>query len=256
MGCELVPAGPAREKCYELQRKATNQTTGPVDWSPYADTLPDGRPRPGVGVNVPKTWDQIWVDTSNMTGVAGASDLDSTTYNVRVPERSQVPVFGSLPANEQAFFTQAAKAIHPLKTGKSYYEELIEASWDLSKDGIYKSPQALAYAGLTGNLGSTRGGGGSSGFGFGGGAAPEPLDASAVRRAMDTLARNSIGRTLSNREFRDYYRQYKSEFAGNPDMDMQQNGIEALQRNDDYQEYQVATKFADAMKSVIRGVAT
>ena len=31
--------------------------------------------------------------------------------------------------------------------------------------------------------------------------------------------------------------------------------IEALQANDDYQEYQVATKFASAMDSVLRGAA-
>lgn len=245
MGCETIKNAALKAKCYENQR-ASAPASGPASYTVDLDSVSK------AGVNVPKTWDQVWVNTSTPQGVYGASDINSTTYNVRV-EKAQVPGFYALPAGEQAMITRAAKAIHPLKTGASYYDELVNASWDLSRNGIYRSPQALAYEGF--NTGSSGGGGGGGGYG-GGAAAPEPLDASAVRRAMDTLARNSIGRTLSNREFRDYYRQYKSEFSGNPDVDMQQNGIEALQRNDDYQEYQVATKFASAMESVIKGVAT
>lgn len=252
MGCEQIQWAEGRRRCYELQRgtsSSSGATSGPATYVEDVEALPTN------GVNVPKTWDQVWVNTATPQGVAGASDYDSTVYNTRVP-KAQVPGFYSLPASEQAMFTRAAKAVHPLKTGASFYEELTEASWDLSKTGVYKSPQSLAYSVLTGGLYGDGGGGGGGGGGFGGGAAPQPADASAVRRAMDTLSRNMLGRTLSNREFRDYYKQYKTEFAGNPDVDMQQNGIEALQRNDDYQEYQVATKFASAMESVIRGGAT
>lgn len=247
MGCEQIPNAKLKAKCYELQR-ANTAATGPATYAEDLENLPTN------GVNVPKTWDQVWVNTSTPQGISGASDINSTVYNTRVP-KAEVPGFYALPAAEQALFTRTAKAIHPLKTGASYYDELINASWDLSRTGVYRSPQALAYE-MFGADGSGGGGGGGGGYGGGGAAAPQPLDASAVRRAMDALSRNLVGRTLSNREFKDYYRQYKSEFAGNPDVDMQQNGIEALQRNDDYQEYQVATKFATAMESVIKGGAT
>jgi hypothetical protein len=76
-----------------------------------------------------------------------------------------------------------------------------------------------------------------------------------MKRMMDALSMDLLGRTLNDKEFKRYYGRYKGAFAGNPAVDPQQHGTEALQRNDDYQEYQVATKFATAMKSVIEGAA-
>lgn len=256
--CNQIPAGPARDKCFELQR-AQSQSTGGASYStntsaapPGSYTVPGNRPVNPTGVYWPRTWDQINVNTSTLQGVSNASNPNSPSYNFLV-ERNQVPAFRSLTAAEQAMFNAAAQSIHPMKLGSTLYEELVASSLDMSGMGIYRSPQALAYDILNGGGGSNSSGGGGGGFGS---VAPQPADASAVRRAMDTLARGTLGRTLSNREFRDYYKQYVSEFGKNPDIDMQQHGIEALQGNDDYQEFQVATKFADAMKSVIQGIAT
>jgi hypothetical protein len=97
--------------------------------------------------------------------------------------------------------------------------------------------------------------GGGGGGGGGGAAAPIAAGPDAVKRVMDSLANDLLGRTLSDKEFKRYYGSYKSAFAGNPDMDMQQHGIEALEGDDDYQEYQVAQKFATAMDSVLRGAS-
>ena len=97
--------------------------------------------------------------------------------------------------------------------------------------------------------------GGGGGGGGGGAAAPEPADPTAMRRMMDALAEDKIGRTLSDKEFNRYYKSYAGDFRGNPRMDPQQHGIEALQGNEDYQEYQVAQKFADAFEGVIRGAS-
>lgn len=76
-----------------------------------------------------------------------------------------------------------------------------------------------------------------------------------MKRMMDGLSMDLLGRTLSDKEFKRYYGSYTGAFAGNPGMDPTQHGIEAMQRNDDYQEFQVASKFASAMKSVIEGAA-
>lgn len=94
-----------------------------------------------------------------------------------------------------------------------------------------------------------------SGGGGGGAAAPEPADPTAMKRMMDALAQDKLGRTLSDKEFNRYYKSYAGDFRGNPRMDPTQHGVEALQGNEDYQEYQVAQKFADAFDGVLRGAS-
>lgn len=91
----------------------------------------------------------------------------------------------------------------------------------------------------------TTGGGGSAG--------PQPADASSIRRAMDEVSRNLVGRTLGDDEFDKYYKSYVSAFSGNPDMDPTQDMIERVREEDDYQEFQVATKFAGALSGVLKG---
>lgn len=256
MGCETFPAGPAREACLQSQKDSsgTSGSDKPAHYSnPYATN--SGYM---LGVNVPKRWDQVWVNTTTPAGIMGASDVESTVWNARV-DRNEVPAFFSLPANEQAMFNQAAKAIHPLKKGSTLYDELADEAYNLSGSGQYRSPQSLLFQMVQGgqiNLSGSGGSGGrGGGGGGGGGVAPQPADQSIVRRSMDSLARDLIGRTLSDDEFGKYYGAYTSSFAANPAVDQQQHGIDALKREDDYQEYQVVSKFAQAMDAVIKGVA-
>lgn len=110
-------------------------------------------------------------------------------------------------------------------------------------------PQWLSTATMGDESGSSSGGG----SGYGGPAAPQPADPSAIRRAYDQVTTNLLGRTLRDEEFDKYYKSYTSDFSSNPDMDPAQHMIESARTEDDYQEYQVATKFAGALESVLKG---
>ena len=145
------------------------------------------------------------------------------------------------------------------RSGQVQYQNFVQQSADLQAAGIYRTPFQLAmdYANRAGLLNGAQpdppGGGGRSYGGGGGSVGPMPVDQSAAKRMMDSLATSLLGRTLSEDEFKDYYADYSRRFAGNPAMDSQQDASEALQTQEDYQEYQVAGKFAQAMQSVIKG---
>lgn len=174
--------------------------------------------------------------------------------------------FGSLPANMKNYIDAVAKFDDYRRTGASLYAQAVRAITDSGYSGAILSPfqwiqnygRGIGFTNMDGTISdaakSALSGGGGGGGG-GGAAAPEALGADTMRRAMDALAGDLIGRTLSDKEFKRYYGAYRSDFAGNPALDTTQHGTEALQRNDDYQEYQVAAKFATAMESVIRGAA-
>jgi hypothetical protein len=72
---------------------------------------------------------------------------------------------------------------------------------------------------------------------------------------MDSLSADMVGRRLSDKEFKKYYNSYTKDFSKNPELDYQQDATEALRQNDEYQEYQVATKFAGALSSVLKGAS-
>ena len=88
---------------------------------------------------------------TSQTQVDYISDNNSSFNNYMGVEKFLVPEFGSLPLSEQKMFDAAATSIHPNKTGGSYYKELVDVSYDLSKNGINRSPQMLAYEQLTGS---------------------------------------------------------------------------------------------------------
>lgn len=98
-------------------------------------------------------------------------------------------------------------------------------------------------------------GSGSGGGGGGGAAAQQPADPSSIRRAMDQVSTGLLGLTLSDKEFDKYYGTYTSDFSGNPDMDPTQHMIEAARTDDNYEEFQVATKFTGALSDVLKGFA-
>ena len=70
---------------------------------------------------------------------------------------------------------------------------------------------------------------------------------------MDQVSLNYVGRTLDDSEFKRFYGDYKSTFSGNPGVDPVQLATDRVRQEGDYQEYQVATKFAGALQSVIGG---
>lgn len=176
-------------------------------------------PQGEFGVTVPKTFDEIYVQTGTLRGVVAASDPTSAFYASR-RQPSDVPNFYSLPTNERRLFDVAAKAVHPMKTGENYYQELIEASWDLSTKGIYRSPQQLAYEGY---LESPQGGGaaGASGSGSSSGyTGPRETITMAserdLRTAVDAMASQVLGRAATEDEFKNALAQVRTAEQAEP----------------------------------------
>jgi hypothetical protein len=159
---------------------------------------------------------------------------------------------GMLPFEDQAMLLGIARASGGRSMGP-VWDMFVEQASAYGQAGKRVTPIELArqYAAQAG-ISAVDGMGSSGGSG-----APAPMAAGpdSIRRIMDSLSNDLLGRTLSDKEFQQYYGSYRSAFSGNPEVDMQQHGIEALQANDDYQEYQVASKFASAMDSVLRGAA-
>jgi hypothetical protein len=154
---------------------------------------------------------------------------------------------------DQSQFEFVAEQMGRGKTGAGLYADLVAASAVGVKQGQRLSPWDLLYRKAVSMGLDGPGGGGSSGGG--GVAAPVADQPDEVKRVMNSLASDLLGRTLSDKEFDRYYGSYKKTFSGNPKMDMKQHGTEALQSNEDYQEFQVASKFASAMKSVLKGAS-
>ena len=209
---------------------------------------------------MPRPWERVTVDTSNPRGVANASNYGSSTWNEEVAAPDVVTEWEMLDPDIQDQVDAIAKSIDYRGTGRSLWERAVGASelsvrqgnprtvWDFIRDRAAEAGGGDDPRG-TGPRGRGPGGGG------GGGAVPMPAGRDAIKRAMDTMALDLIGRTLSEDEVDRYYSQYVKQFGKNPNMDMQASGIDALQSNVDYQEFQVAQKFASAFDSVLRGSA-
>lgn len=211
---------------------------------------------------MPKWQDDIFVNTTTPEGVANASDYNSPTYNYTSSSTNAASEFGSgegyMSGDMSKWINQVAKGIHPLKTGKTLWEDAVAASKSLWENhGVRKTPYQIVaeWAQDVEPKGGDGDGRGGSGYGSGSGGLGTPTpNPDEIRRAMDSVSMNLIGRTLSDKEFSRYYTGFAGEFqrtGGN--MDPAQDMIEAVRQDDNYQEYQVATKFAGALDSVLKG---
>lgn len=140
-------------------------------------------------------------------------------------------------------------------SARSTYEDFVQmAQGRKDERGNPVTPVQLAmeFANKNGiKIGGMGPGGG--GGGGGGAAGPKPIDEAGIRRAMDSVSTSLIGRTLSDKEFKQYYHSYTKDFGGNPGLDYQQHETEAIKKEEDYQEMQVAQKFSKAFDSVLKG---
>ncbi len=203
-------------------------------------------------------WYGVNVNTNTLEGVQAASDPTSLTYGHPEPMSTDAIVgnYGMLPLPTQDALDNLAKALGTgNSTGYSLYAKAVATSQAYLQRGIRATPMQIIQAWVNDGTGVPKpptGGGGGYG---GGAAAPQAADPTAIRRAMDQVTTGLIGRTLSDKEFDGYYKSYVSAFNSNPDMDPAQDMIEAARTDDNYQEFQVATKFAGALSDVIRGTA-
>lgn len=207
---------------------------------------------------MPKWYSEITVDTSSLQGIANASDTTSGLSPTWMTERPMsaddiVGEFGALPNATRDALDRLAKAIDYRGTGASLWAKAVATSQTLLARGVRMAPMAIIQGWVADGTGTPDPPSGGGGYGGGGAMAPQPADSTSIRRAMDQVSTGLLGRTLSDKEFNAYYKSYTSVFAGNPDMDPTQDMIEAARTEDDYQEYQVATKFAGALQSVLKG---
>lgn len=218
-----------------------------------------GNPGNWNAVWLPKWQDDIHVNTSSLQGIAGASNPNSGTYNYVSSSSDAMAEYGSgegyMTQGMTNWIDQVAKAIHPLKTGKTLWEDAVAASKSLwTSHHVRKTPYQIV-AEWAGDISpkSSGGGSGSSGYGSSGLGTPTP-GVDTVRQAMDQVSVGLIGRTLSDKEFARYYEHFKGDFASSGgNMEIGQDAKEFVQKDEDYQEYQVATKFASALDSVLKG---
>jgi hypothetical protein len=250
------------------EERAKNQgSKTKTPWSPGSYTQGSK-----FGVTVPKTFDQIFIETGTVGGIIKASDQTSAFYASR-RQPSDVPSFNSLPPSERQLFDLAAQSINPMKTGSNYYEELIKASWDLSTQGLYRSPQQLAYEAYFENAGSSAGDRATAGRGRGGRAAAYtgPVESIAVQAesdinaTADTIAIELLGRGATKEEKdRIVKRIRKAEMAQpqvtrreGPGRQITQEGLtpqgredilrQVLAKNPDFVDYQLDTTVMDFM---------
>lgn len=120
---------------------------------------------------------------------------------------SDVPNFYALSPEERSFFDAAAKAVHPLKTGSSYRDELIQASYDLSTRGIYMSPLQLAQQAYSE---SPRGGAGSGRGRLGTSRQVTMASERDLRSTADAIGAEVLGRGITDEEFQKVLRRVRT----------------------------------------------
>lgn len=251
---EKAPVGGKCESGWTLMGTLDSAAT-PGDTTATASSSPEGVwvTRPG-GLNY----------GYDSTG-SGVNNPSSSMYSELVPTIKLAEArWLQLPEYQRNMFSLIAMAESGNRgSGKSTYTDFVQLSAAGVANGQNTNPYTLAmqYArdrGIikpNGQVVVPQNGPGSNGPGPSGPAAPVPADATGMRRVMDSLATNLVGRTLSDEEFNSSYKDYAAKFAANPDVDPTQVATESVQGNPDYQEYQVATKFAKAFDSVLRGAS-
>jgi hypothetical protein len=185
-----------------------------------------------------------------------------------------------VPPNLRSWLDAVAYQINPLKKGASLWEEAVRASALSSQRGEFRTPFEILNE-LYGSYGSDKvdTSGGSSGYGgggFGGGSSStvnlsNPEDARAV---IDQLALKMIGRNVSDREFKEYYKTLTQAEMSNPstarmDVDKKGNPVqvveeglgpegrtavmqESLRGNQAYNEYTLGSQAVNLMSQYLQ----
>lgn len=178
---------------------STNTPWDPRNWSPDGTT--------GVLVTSPDMGrSQFAYETKDLpaTSLMALGKASPQQY-LRKP--SDVPNFYALSPQEREFFDAAAKAVHPLKTGSSYRDELIQASYDLSTRGIYMSPLQLAQQAYSE---SPRGGAGSGRGRLGTSRQVTMASERDLRSTADAIGAEVLGRAITDEEFQKVLRRVRT----------------------------------------------
>jgi hypothetical protein len=240
------------------------------------------------GVYAPRPMSDVYVDTSSLRGIMGASDIGSATYNrlylAGAPGRSsQIPSWSSDGIKPyHALFDAIAADYHPNSKGKKWYEQFVKDAIDISNnEGRYVNPVDLAYQyaldkgivtadGL--NFPPPPGGSGSwaGGGGFGGGSSTQmTIDLTSPQQARGLLMQTIqgvLGRNPTDVEYDDFVKILNETQTANPqvvsavgDTVTRSGGVDAglvaldyAQSQDDYQDRQ-ATGFYNMFLDALAG---
>ncbi len=265
----------AAQELKKKGKKVPSTPTGPAS-SDVVDMVesgqnPDGTTNPGPpDGGTSGTWDYsnqryvdtLWDETSdgfnsrlNTSGYFGTSNITPQS-SMRSDRQDVWDGYGyySL-SDEQKQLVRNATYSHygGREVDPSYFDKILDTALARSAFSIGSDEEITVEEALRGMLDPDALANGGGGGGGGGRSAPQAPDATSIRRIMDSTSNNLIGRTLSDKEFDKYYKQYVGEFDANPDMDTQQVLTERVREEKDYQEASVAGKFSQAMASVMRG---
>lgn len=278
-GSQRGAAGVTSPTADQQARNATSTNVAQGNRTTY-------RPRP-AGVYMPRTTDQIFVNTSSLQGIMNASNYGSPTYNTLYEaggagRSSNVPTWSDsavLPYHN--LFEAIAKDYHPRSTGKKWFEQFTQDALKISRtEGRYVSPVDLAYEyamskGLVGPEGSLdipapSSGGGSYGGGYGGGSSTQrTIDLTSPQQARGLLMQTIqgvLGRNPTDTEYDEFVKILNETQTANPsvvsaagDTVTRTGGVDAglvaldyAESRDDYEDVQ-ANQYYNMFLDVLAG---
>ena len=202
----------------------------------------------------PTYWNNPYYD-SHMVGKPelGEKSGERVMYSDRQDVWVQKGAYGMLTDSQKKLVVDASNSRGEYKVPSSWYDGTVRAALNISSasEGTITVEQALQAMIDPDVLADIESGGGRGG---GGGRTITAPDDTQIRRIMDQTSMGLIGRTLSDKEFNKYYKEYKSEYLGaQGNIDTQQVLTERVRKEEDYQEMSVAKKFGAAMANVLKG---
>jgi hypothetical protein len=192
-------------------------------------------------------YDKKMVGKPELGSKSGDRVMDSDRQDVWV----QKGAYGMLNKDQQKLVVDASNSRGEYKVPSSWYDGTLRSALNISSasEGTVTVEQALQAMIDPDVLADIESGGGR-----GGGRTITAPDDTQIRRIMDQTSMGLIGRTLNDKEFNKYYKEYKKEYLGaQGNIDTQQVLTERIREEDDYQEMSVAKKFGAAMANVLKG---
>lgn len=211
----------------------------------------------------------VYVNTSTLAGVAGASNPASSTYNKKITAADAELLWDDnsvLSDADRQFITALAKA-RGGRSGSALWEKAVAIAEKSMRDGSPVTPidviNQMASGLEVGESGAGPSGGRSGGY-SGPTASVTYMDDRDVDRTANALALELIGRPLSDKELAKVTKRLRKEEAANPTIStpgvgssVTQAGLsaegrqdvlrEVIAENPEYQQFQVDTTVLDAM---------
>lgn len=196
-----------------------------------------------------------WNNPSYDPNMVGKPELGSKTASKSMySDRQDVWVDGgyyNLNEEQQKLVVDASNSLGEYKVPASWYDGTLRSALNISVSSggavtVEQALQAMIDPSVLADI--------ESGGGRGGGRTITAPDDTQIRRIMDQTSMGLIGRTLNDKEFDKYYKEYKKQYlSSGGNIDTNQVLTERVRKEEDYQEMSVAKKFGAAMANVLKG---